>query len=156
VFHCGNQAFRIAGFLGCSPNVNSSWCREQREGRLIWPYHARVSSYLFAWCPDFMAVSSSFTHLSITFSNQRFSNCSSPTMGIGFVKLTSGSFCGNRVFKIAAVVLWFFETIFLNVRRSLSMLIFVCQCWFSTIIPLRWCLPTIRACRRNLRNCRSR
>jgi hypothetical protein len=25
-----NQAFRIAGFLRCSPNVNSSWCREQR------------------------------------------------------------------------------------------------------------------------------
>jgi hypothetical protein len=36
-----NQAFRIVGFLGCSPNVNSSWCREQRDGRLIWPYHAR-------------------------------------------------------------------------------------------------------------------
>jgi hypothetical protein len=46
VFHCSNQAFRIVGFLGCFPNVNSSWCREHREDRLIWPYHARVSSCL--------------------------------------------------------------------------------------------------------------
>jgi hypothetical protein len=36
-----NQAFRVVGFLGSSPNVNSSWCREQREGRLIWSYRAR-------------------------------------------------------------------------------------------------------------------
>jgi hypothetical protein len=44
-------------------------------------------------------VTPSFTHLSITFSNQRFSNCS-PTVDVGFVKLTSDSFCGNRVFKM--------------------------------------------------------
>jgi hypothetical protein len=47
-FPCWNQAFQILGFLGCSPNVNSSWCREQREGRLIWPYHVRVSSCLMS------------------------------------------------------------------------------------------------------------
>jgi hypothetical protein len=46
VFHCLNQAFRIVGFLGRSPNVNSSWCREQREGRLIWPFPV-------VWCPGF-------------------------------------------------------------------------------------------------------
>jgi hypothetical protein len=42
------QAFWIVSFLGCSPNVNSSWCREEREGRLIWPYHACVSSCLLS------------------------------------------------------------------------------------------------------------
>jgi hypothetical protein len=46
VFHFWNQTFHTVGFLRCSPNVNSSWCREQREGRFIWPYHARVSSCL--------------------------------------------------------------------------------------------------------------
>jgi hypothetical protein len=40
------QAFRIVGFLCCSQNLNSSWCREQSEERLIWPYHARVCSCL--------------------------------------------------------------------------------------------------------------
>jgi hypothetical protein len=40
VSHCWNKAFRIVGFLGRSPNVNSSWCREQCEGRRMWPYLA--------------------------------------------------------------------------------------------------------------------
>jgi hypothetical protein len=44
----GEQAFQIVGILGCSPNVNSSWCREQREGQLIWPHHARVSNCLMS------------------------------------------------------------------------------------------------------------
>jgi hypothetical protein len=62
--------------------------------------------------------------LSITCSNQRFNNCS-PTVDIGFVKFTSDSFCGNRVFKMniqlccpvtcAAVVLWLLETFLLTV-----------------------------------------
>jgi hypothetical protein len=74
-------------------------------------------------------VTPSFMHLNITFSNQRLRN-SSPTVDVGFVKLTSGSFCGNRVFKMnipffcpvtcAALVLCFFETILLNVRLTLS------------------------------------
>jgi hypothetical protein len=33
----------------------------------------------------------------------------------------------------------------------------LCQCWVWPIVPLRWCcLPMIRVCWRNLRNCRSR
>jgi hypothetical protein len=51
----------------CSPNVNSSDVGDSVEGRLIWPL---------------------FTHLSITFSNQRFSSCCS-AVDVGFVKLTS-------------------------------------------------------------------
>jgi hypothetical protein len=32
-----------------------------------------------------------------------------------------------------------------------------CQCLLSSTVPLRWCcLPMIRVCRHNLRNCRSR
>jgi hypothetical protein len=50
-------------------------------------------------CPGFMVVTPSFMHLSITFSNQRFSNCS-PIVGVGFVKLKSDNFCGNTVFKL--------------------------------------------------------
>jgi phosphatidylinositol kinase/protein kinase (PI-3 family) len=152
VFHCWNQAFRIVGFLVCSPNVNSSWCRKQREGRLIWPYHARVSSCLMS---RFHGRDTSFTHLSITSNNQRFINCS-PTVNDGFVKLTE-SFCENRTFRMniqfccsvtcAAVVLWFFETI-LNVRRSLSINV--------EFRPLFLFTDVVFPCLHNLRNCRSR
>jgi hypothetical protein len=105
MIHCWNQIFRIAGFLGRSPNVNSSGAGNSVK-----------------------VVTPSFTHLNITVSNQRFGNCS-PTVDVGFVMLTSDSFRGNRIFKMniqflmqftcAAVVVSFFETI-LNVRRSLS------------------------------------
>jgi hypothetical protein len=37
--NCWNQEFRIVGFLECSPNINSSWCRKQHDGRLIWLSH---------------------------------------------------------------------------------------------------------------------
>jgi hypothetical protein len=46
-----------------------------------------------------MVVKPAFNHLSISLSNQKFSN-GSLTVGVGFVKLTSDSFCGNRVFKM--------------------------------------------------------
>jgi hypothetical protein len=95
VFHCWNQAFRIVGFFGCSPNVNSSLCRDQHEGRLIRLYHA----FPFVSCTGFMVVTPSSTHLSITLSSPRFGNCS-PTVDVEFVKLTSDSFCQNRVFKM--------------------------------------------------------
>jgi hypothetical protein len=117
-----NQAFRIVDFLGCSPNENSSWYREQREGTDL----TISRSFPVVWCPGFMFMTPSFTRVSITFSNQRFSNCS-PAVGVGFVKLSSDSFCRNRVFKMSIQFCchlccsssWFFETI-LNIRRSLS------------------------------------
>lgn len=46
VFYCLNQVFRIVGFLGCITNVISSRCKEQREERLIWLYHALACSCL--------------------------------------------------------------------------------------------------------------
>jgi hypothetical protein len=92
-FRCCNHAIRIVSFLGCSPNVNSSWSREQRDGRFIWSYPASVSTCLMSsFCGR--NGTPSFTHFSITFSNQRFSNCS-PPVDVGSVKLTSDSFCGN-------------------------------------------------------------
>jgi hypothetical protein len=76
-----------------------------------------------------MVVTPSSRHLSITFSNQRF-NSRSPTVDVGFGKLTLISFYGHKVVKMniqfccpvtcAAVVPWFFEAIFLSVRRSFS------------------------------------
>jgi hypothetical protein len=47
----------------------------------------------------FYGLTPSFMHLSIIFSNHKFISCS-PTVDIGFVKLTLDSFCGNRVFKM--------------------------------------------------------
>jgi hypothetical protein len=61
--------------------------------------HHITRAFPVVCCPDFMVVAPSFTHLSITFSNRRFSNCSR-TMDVGFVKLMFDSFCGNRVFKM--------------------------------------------------------
>jgi hypothetical protein len=91
MFYCWNQAFQIVGFLGCSPNVNSSCCREQNEG-LIWPYYVHLFAVM--WCPCVMVLTPSSVPLSITSCNQRFRSCS-PTGDPGFVKITSDSFCGN-------------------------------------------------------------
>ena len=49
--------------------------------------------------PGFMTIMPSFLPFSIVFSNQRFSNCSC-TLVVGFVKLLSNWFCGNKVFKM--------------------------------------------------------
>jgi hypothetical protein len=98
VFRCWNQAFQIAGFLVYPPNVNSSWCKERREGRLIWPYHPRVSCCLMSWFYG-RDGTPSFTYLSITFCNQGFSNCN-PTVDVGFVTLSWNIFCGNKVSNV--------------------------------------------------------
>jgi hypothetical protein len=92
----------------------------QHEGRPDSSDHI-TRAFPVVWCPGFMAVTPSFTHLSIKFSNQRFSNYN-PTVDIGFVKLMSDRFCGIFSFSVirAAVVLRFFETILLNLQRSLS------------------------------------
>jgi hypothetical protein len=94
-----------------------------------------------------MVVMSSFTHLSVTFSNQGFSNCS-PTVDVEFVKLMLDSFCGNRGFKMniqfcwpvtcAAVVLIFFETLLLNVRRSLSVTVNFRPLFLFTDVVIPW------------------
>jgi len=46
-----------------------------------------------------MIITTSFSFSSVVFSNQWFSNYSS-TVDIGYVKLLSDCFCGNRVFKM--------------------------------------------------------
>jgi hypothetical protein len=46
-----------------------------------------------------MVMTPSFTHMSISFSNQRFSNCNL-RVDVGFVKVTLDSFCGNKVFEM--------------------------------------------------------
>jgi hypothetical protein len=95
-----------------------------------------------------MVVTPSSMHLSITFINQRFSSCS-PTVDVGFVKLTLDSFFRNKVFTMniqfycpvtcAAVVGTFRNS------PSLCATISLCQCWFSPTVPLRWCWrPIIR------------
>jgi hypothetical protein len=102
VFHCSNLEFQIVSFLEYSPNVNFSWRREQCECQLIWPHHMSISSCLMS---TFLVVKTSFMHLSITFSNQRFSNCS-PTVDAGFVKLTFAIF--NIVYACFILLIFFF------------------------------------------------
>jgi hypothetical protein len=53
----------------------------------------------------------------------------------------------------AAVIVRFFETVTLTIGLWISF----CHCWFSLTVSLRCCcLPMIRVCRHNLRNCPSR
>ena len=95
VFQSWKQAFRNTGLLGRSPNINLAWCWEQCKAQLVWPH------YVFPIIRrlGFMINTTSFSSSSIVFSNQWFSNYSS-TMDIGYVKLLSDCFCGNRVFKM--------------------------------------------------------
>jgi hypothetical protein len=92
----------------------------------------------------------------ITFSNQRFSNCSS-TVDVGIAKLTLNSFCGNRFFNmnilfcshLCCSILWSFG------KNSSQCTISFCQCSFLPTVPLHWYLPMIYVCQHNLRNCHS-
>jgi hypothetical protein len=96
VFHFWNQAFQIVGFPRCSLYVNSSGCREQHEGWVIWPYCMRFK------LSDVQVLRSWHHRLriwTVLFSNQTSSNCS-PTVDVGFVKVTLDRFCGKRVFSI--------------------------------------------------------
>jgi hypothetical protein len=115
--------------------------------------HLTISrTFPVVWCPGFMVVIPSFMHLSITFSNQRFRNCS-PTVDAGYVKLTLDSFCESRVKMNIQFCchLWFFKTILLNVQLPLSVNVDFCPLLLFTDS-----LPMIHVCQHNLRNCRSR
>jgi hypothetical protein len=91
-----NRTYVRDVFVSCWVHVQYLWklkiCRTILQIR-IWWHHARASSSLMS------RFSPLFTHPSITFSNQRFRNCS-PIVYVGFVKLTSDRFCGNRVFRM--------------------------------------------------------
>ena len=123
MFHSSNQAFRIKGFFGRFPNINPAWCWEQREWRLIWPHNV----FPVIRRSDFMIIKPSFSPFSVVFSSQTFSNCSS-TVDVGFLKLSSNCFYGNKTFKInihfcchfccSSIIL---DTILFNVWRSLSL-----------------------------------
>jgi hypothetical protein len=128
VFPHRNRAFWR---IGCAPNVNSSWCRNSVEDdRPIRPYHA----FPVVWWPGFMIVTPSFSHLSIIFSNQRLAIAGLLWMldlwnSVGQFVWKQG-FQNWRIFSSSGsrevVVLWFFETVIPDVRRSISF----CQCWF--------------------------
>jgi len=95
VLHSWNQASRIIGFLGRSPNINPAWRWEQRERRLVWPCYV----VLFIRRPGFIIIIPSFSLFSFVFSNQRFSNCIW-AVDVGFRKLSSGCFYGIIVFRM--------------------------------------------------------
>jgi hypothetical protein len=91
-----------------------------------------------------MVVTPSFMHLSITLSNQRFSNCS-PTVNVGFMKLMLDSFCGNRLIKMniqfccpvtcAAVVVYFSKQSFSMYDDLLLSVMIFAHCSSSLMLP---------------------
>jgi len=119
MFHSLSHTFRIIGCLG-----RSAWCWEQHEGRLIWPRYV----FPIIRCTGFMIINPSSSPFSFVVSNHRFSNSRS-TRGVGFVKIASDNFCGNRVFRMGTEFcchlccssLWFSDTILFSVWRSLSL-----------------------------------
>jgi hypothetical protein len=136
VFHCWDQAFWTVGFLGYS-----SWCREQCEGWFIWPYHTRVSSYLMSGS---MVMTLSFMQLSFIFNNQRFGNCN-PTIDVVFVKITSGSSCGNDLQDEYSVLLSYHlccsTMIFLNSPAqcmTISVFVDFCLLFLFTDVVFPW------------------
>jgi hypothetical protein len=108
------------------------------------------------YCTTILLLKPSFTYLNITFSIQRFSNCS-PTMNVGFVKLTGYSFCGNKVLKMNIQFCCYLccTMIFRN-NPSQCTTIYFCQFWVSSTVPLSWCFPVIHVRPHNRRNCSSR
>jgi hypothetical protein len=133
---------RFVRWESVPPSSLQNWSQQKRiEWWLNSPYHTWISNCLMS---RFIVMMLLFMHLSTTFITLRFSNCS-PTMDVRFVKLTVGTFCGNqdsRIFRsavtYAASAVWFFKTILLDVWQS----------------PLpRYCLPMIRVCQHDLRNC---
>jgi hypothetical protein len=102
--------------------LNSSWCTQQRERWLIRPYHACVSSCLmfsFYGRDTIWALLSVIRGLTIAVLPWTLDLWSSRRTA--FVETGSSRWIFSSVVTYAAVVLWFFETIFLNVRRSLSL-----------------------------------
>ena len=94
MFHIWNQACRIIDFLGHLPNINPTWCWEQREGQRTCPHHVFVIRRV-----AFMIITPSLSFFSVVFTYQGFSSCNC-TVDVGFVKLSSDCFCGNGVFKM--------------------------------------------------------
>ena len=151
MFHSWNQAFRILGFLGCSPNINQPNVGnnvkydsfdhityfQSSDVQVLWSSHHLYC--LLVW-------------ISVI---KRFSNCSS-TKDVGFVKLLSDFFCGNRVFKmnIEFCCHLCYSSPMIFRHNSQCMVISFNQFWFLPTVPLSWwCLPMICVCCHNLGNC---
>jgi hypothetical protein len=101
-FTFGTRRSRLLASLGVLetqtlPNVGNSVKGESSD------HNTHVFSVV--WCPGFMVSwAPPLTHLSITFSKQRFSNCC-PTMDAGFVNLMSDSSLRIRRHRLDALFL---------------------------------------------------
>ena len=119
MFHSWNQAFRIIGFLGRSPNINLAWCWEQWERWFIWPYHV----FPITRHPSFMIVTPSFSSLAL-FSAIRGLAIATLLWMLDwwssrrtvFVKTGSSRWILSSAVKFTAVVPWFLDTNLFNVQ----------------------------------------
>jgi hypothetical protein len=122
--------------LGCFLDVGNSAKDDHITG-----------AFPVVWCPGFMVVTPSFTHLSITFSNQRFIN-SNLNRGCSICELHVGEFLWKR----SAIRLCCSRWVSFRNKPSPCTTIFMSVLIFA--LSLRWCWPSvIRVYRHNLRNC---
>jgi len=152
MFHSWNQAFRIIGFPGHSPNINPEWWWEQSEGWLIWPY------YIFPINrhPGFIFITPSF-HLSALFPAIRNIAIAGLPPMLDWWSSHQTAFVETGVFKMNT-------EFYCHICKCRSMIFRhnPLQCkvipftwfWFSDTIPLCWwCLSMISVCRHNFGNC---
>lgn len=146
---CWNQVLRNVGLL---PRVNTSWCREQRDPSDISHFQLSDVQVLWSWhhCLCTWALLSIIRGLTVA---------AEPTVDAEFVKPTSGSFfleTGSTKLKNIQLCCYLCCSSSVISRNSLcrclSLNIDFCQ---ISLFP-SCCLPMIRVCRHNLRNCRSR
>jgi hypothetical protein len=106
-------------------------------------------------------MSTLYGHDTIVYASVHYFPCNcSPTVDVGFVKLTSASFWGNTSSRWIHIQfcchLCCNRTVIIRNNPSHCRTISFCHRWLSPTVPPRWCcLPRIRVCRPNLRNCRS-
>ena len=83
-------------------------------------------------------------------SNKRFSNCRR-TVDVGFVKLSSDCFCGNRVFKMNTELYWHLccsssvnlDTVLCNIRRSPSLRFGFLPLFLLAGDVFQWCVYAV-------------
>jgi hypothetical protein len=121
IFHRWNQAFRIVGFLGRSPNINPP----PDVGNNVIDDSSDHIAYL-----DYLNHIIIFNFYQLFSSNQRFTNCNS-TVDIKFLKFS---------------VLFLWKQGLLDEFRQCAAIPFL-SFWFLATIPISWwCLPMVSVC----------
>jgi hypothetical protein len=141
-FHCCNQVFHMVGFLGCSPDINSSDVGYSVENNLSDHITHTCSScvmssfygcnhHLCIWA--LLSVIRGLAVAALLWILELWS--SRETV---FVETVSSRWLFSFAGRCAAVVLWFFETSLLNEPQSLSVSVKFHPLFMFTDVVFPW------------------